>query len=337
MYDIGNNEFSEKVDINQLLNIVPYIQEKWSFIGTRLKVSSDKLDDIDRECIIKKIPAGSKNTFCCTQMLRKWHQENKDISADTLIKAIDAPHVGLRSKIPSIKVALTSSCSHKSKETYEFLTNPPELNEQLYTNMKAKFCSELRKSDHTVSDACEYLKICRINPQVIECVNDYADLVISLETHDLLSNINISWLKSIAQYFECTKALEIMQKYEEDQLIADKVKWCRHTSHPNGTFLVGRVDKNPEDVTLKDANDAKNAASRVLNIEETDSILDFAEKGSVIFYWRITTKNLKLKIQTINDSVIKDCKAASLIQIGYMINGSLNMMEVNKLQIMKGM
>lgn len=324
----------EKID---LLKIVPFIQEKWSFIGTRLQISADKLDDIHRECIIQKIPAGSENTFCCIQMLSIWQNECKDVSADTLIKAISAPHVGLERKIPSIQVALKSFCSHTSKKTYEHLTNPPELNEQAYTNMKAKFCSELRKSGHTVIDACEYLKICRIDPQIIESVNDYPDLVISLETHDLLSNINLSWLKSIAQYFNCTKALEIMQKYEENQLIADKVKWCHHTSHPNGTFLVARVDKEPEYVTIKGSNDAKKAASGVANIEETDSTLEFSEVGSVIFYWRITTKDLELKIQTVDASVIKDCRDASIIQIGIMTNGRLNMMEINKVQVMEGM
>ena len=36
----------KEITIDQLINIVPLIQEKWSFIGTRLKLSSDKLDDI---------------------------------------------------------------------------------------------------------------------------------------------------------------------------------------------------------------------------------------------------------------------------------------------------
>ena len=326
----------DKIDINQVLKILPYIQEKWSFIGTRLKISADKLDDIHRECNIQKIPAGSENTFCCIQMLSIWHKECKDVSADTLIKAINAPHVGLERAIPSIKAALKSFCSHTSKKTYEFLTNPPELNEQAYTNMKAKFCSELRKSNHTIYDTCQYLKICHIDPQIIECVNDYADLVISLEIHDLLSNINLSWLKSIADFYECKKALKIIQKYEEDQLIADKVKWCHHTSHQNGKFLVASVDKKPEYLTIKDSNDAKKAASRVVNIEETDSILDFSEVGSVILYWKITTQDLELKIQTINASVIEDCRAARIIQIGIMTNGSLNIMEINELQVMEG-
>ena len=43
------------MSFHQLMNIVPLIQEKWSFIGTRLKLSSDKLDDICQEASEQQI------------------------------------------------------------------------------------------------------------------------------------------------------------------------------------------------------------------------------------------------------------------------------------------
>ena len=63
----------KEITIDQLMNIVPLIQEKWSFIGTRLKLSSDKLDDICQAASEQQIPAESKNTFCCVKMLTSWY------------------------------------------------------------------------------------------------------------------------------------------------------------------------------------------------------------------------------------------------------------------------
>ena len=60
-----------KISVHQLMNIVSLIQEKWSLISTRLKLSSYKLDNIC-QAGRQQIPAESKNTFCCVKMLMHW-------------------------------------------------------------------------------------------------------------------------------------------------------------------------------------------------------------------------------------------------------------------------
>ena len=334
---VGRNSYSENVDINQLMNIVPFIQEKWSFIGTRLKISPDKLDDIYRKSTIDNIPSESKNTFCCIKMLTQWHQESKDVSIITLMNAIDALHVGLEEKIPSIKAALASSCIQKCKDPSKYLTSPPERCDRPYTSMKANVSSEL-KLHHTVSKACDYLKSCGTDPDVTDRVKDFAALFNSLESHGLLNKINVEWLECIAEHFKCKKALEIIQEYEQ-QLIADKINWCSNSqsSHQNGTYLAASINKKPEHITIKEYNDAKTAASKLVKIAEEDSISGFSEVGSVTFYWRIIAKDRGLNIpKTINDSVMKDCKAVGLTHIGIMTDGDLNMTKIDELKIIEG-
>ena len=99
---------NKEITIDQLMNIVPLIQEKWSLIGTRLKLSSDKLDDICEAASEQQIPAESKNTFCCVKMLTSWHETSDDVSVNAIMMAIDAPHVGLKTKITSVETVLRS-------------------------------------------------------------------------------------------------------------------------------------------------------------------------------------------------------------------------------------
>ena len=168
--------------VHQLMNIVPYIQEKWSFIGTRLKLSSDTLDDIWQMAVKQQIPIESKNTFCCIKMLTSWYETSDNVSTDAVIMAVEAPHVGLKIKMSNIEAALTSEYVPVDSSIGKFVTNPPEKSEQPYFDMTTKFCLALSKS-HSISDALVYLKVCNINSDVLEKVFDFPELVKSLERH----------------------------------------------------------------------------------------------------------------------------------------------------------
>ena len=127
------------------MNIVPFIQEKWSLIGTRLKLPLDTLDEIWQKASEQQIPTESQNTFCCVKMLTSWYEASDDVSADAIIMAVDAPHVGLKTKISSIKTALTSEYVPMGSSEGISATMPPEKLEQSYFDMITKFCSELSK------------------------------------------------------------------------------------------------------------------------------------------------------------------------------------------------
>ena len=311
------------------MNVVPLIQEKWAEIGTRLNFSSDELNKFWLMADNHQIPAESINTLCCIKMLKQWFETNDNNTVDTLIKAIDVPYIGLQSKIPSIISILTTEPLTTSVDTEQVETiMPPEKLEQLYIDMKAQVCFELAKSQHSINEVIVYLKLCNIKSEIFTKVADHPSLIRLLEKHNLLSQADLSWLKYIAKCLNCKKATEIIENYEKT-LIADKIVWS--SKHPEGTFLVGRVSKNPEFVTIKDSSDAKSAASKIVELEETDSITDSSEVGSVVFYWRVV-REVTIDIpKFINASVAKECCNVHLTHIGIMMNGKLDLKSIDEL------
>ena len=308
------------------MNIVPLIQEKWSFIGTRLKLSADELDNIWQASNEEIIPTESINTFCCIKMLTRWFETSDDVSVDAIIMAVDAPHVGLKTRISSIKAALTSE--YVATESCAG-TNPPQRLEQSYFDMITKFCVELSKSQHSISDILAYLKVCKINSDVYTEISDFPELVESLEQHKLLNKTDLSWLKNIANHAQCTQATEVIEGYE-NLLLADKIPW--YSGHTEGTFLVGKTNKKPESVTIKDSSNAKIAASRIVNIKGSDSILDSSEVGSVTYYWRVVDKAVRIKIpEAVNPSLLNECKNSNLTHVGVMIDGNINLASVDEI------
>ena len=314
--------------VHQLMNIVPYIQEKWSFIGTRLKLSSDTLDDIWQMANEQQIPTESKNTFCCVKMLTSWYETSDNVSTDAVIMAVEAPHVGLKIKISNIEAALTSEYVPVDSSIGKSVTNPPEKSEQPYFDMTTKFCLALNKS-LSISDTLVYLKVCNVNSDVLEKVFNFPDLVKSLERHELLNKTDLSWLKSIANHVQCAEATKVIEYYES-LLLADKIPW--YSSHVKGIYLVGRTDKKPENVTIKDSSDAKSAVSKIVNIKESDSVLDYSEVGSVTFYWRLVSKGINLEIPKFTDpSLIKECNNADLTHVGIITDETFNWISIDEI------
>ena len=135
--------------------------------------------------------------------------------------------------------------------------------------------------------------------------------------------------KSIANHAQCTEATKVIEYYES-LLLADKIPW--YSSHVKGTYLVGRTDKKPENVTIKDSSDVKSAVSKIVNIRESDSVLDYSEVGSVTFYWRLVSKGINLQIPKFADaSLIEECKIADLTHVGIMTDENLNWMSIDEI------
>ena len=308
------------------MNIVPLIQEQWTLIGIGLKLSTDKLDDICHAASDEQIPAESRNTFCCVKMLTTWYKTSDNVSVDAIITAIDAPHVGLKAKIPSIEAALSLEYIPTSDRTEKTVTNPPDKLEQPYFDMITKFCLELSNSQHGISAVLTYLKVCNVNSDIYAEISDFPELVKSFEQHELLNKMDLSWLKNIAHHAQCKEAIKVIEEYE-NSLLADKIRW--YSSHSKGTYLVGKTDKKPESVTIKDSSNAKSAASRIVNIKESDSILNSSEVGSVVFYWKLLNNSIRIEIpEVINTSLIKECQDVDLTHVGIMTDGSLSLTSI---------
>ena len=318
---------SPVIDIHQLMNVVPHIQEKWSDIGTMLKFSTSELNKFWQTADKHQIPIQSRNTFCCIQMLKQWLKESDNASVDVLIKAIDVPYIGLDNKVSRIKTVLTSQSLATTVNT-KVITNPPEKFEQPYIDMKAKFCLALIDSQFTVSDILVYLNLCNIESEIFEKITDYMSLIKALEEHDLAGKTDLSWLKYIATCSNCLKATESIEEYES-LLFSDKIIWS--SIHLKGTYLVGKISKTSEFITIKDISNAKSAACRIVNLKETDSKSDYSEVDSVIFYWRVI-KDVSINIPNLIDVSVKiQCIKAHLTHVGIVMDGILNLKSIDEL------
>ena len=316
------NESVPAFDIHRLMNIVPLIQEKWSDIGIRLKILPDVLSKIWQTGDDQHIPSQSRNTFCCIQMLKQWAETSNNVTTSALVDAIDVPYIGLRNKISNIKAVLESGSLATGVSEEGLPINPPQKIDQPYVDMKANFCKELSRSQLTIDDILLHLQLCKIESEILAEISDFLSLIKTLEKNELLNKTDLSWLKYIGTALKCTKAIEVIENYET-LLFADKIVWS--SKHPKGTFLVGKVSKHPEFVTIKDISDAKSAASRAIKLKETDSTTDFSQTGSVIIYWRLI-KGGVIDIPNSFDAIVKkECRKACLTHVGIMMGGILNL------------
>ena len=88
---------------------------------------------------------------------------------------------------------------------------------------------------------------------------------------------------------------------------------------------MGKTDKKAENITIKDCSIAKSVVSKIVGNNETDSVLDSSEIGSVTFYWRLLSNNVGIHIpKSVVFSLIKECKTASLTDVGIIIDGSMS-------------
>ena len=316
------------VDIHHLINIVPLIQEKWSDIGIRLNISSDALNKFWKAGDDQHIPFQSRNTFCCIQMLKYWTETSSNSTIDALVDAIDVPYIGLGSKILYIKTILESGSLSTAGSAEEPPESPPKKIDKPYIDMKAKFCKELSRSQLTTDDILLHLQLCNITAEIPSEIVDFPSLIKILEKIDLLNKADLSWLKYIATSLNCTKATEVIEKYET-LLFADKITWS--SKHPKGTYLLGKISKPFESVTIKDISVAKSAASKAVKLKEIDSISDFSETGSVIIYWRVL-KSVTIDIPNTIDAIVEaECRESYLTHVGVMMDGILKLRSIDEL------
>ena len=329
-------------DINQAMNILPYIQEKWQLIGRNLGVSIKNLDSICREAHEQEIPQESSNTFCCAKMLTYWiHSGSSNVSADTIIEVVSALHVGLtKEKVSRIKAALDSSNVTKEyatsppeghEKSREYATSPPEGHEKSYVEMKTNVCKELIKSNFSIGDVVLYLEMADVNPNVFKDISSFPNLFKSLENHNHMNKADLCWLKDIAKHMECEKALEIIENYE-NSLLADKTNWGNILNTTNNGFLAVS-NKSLENCTIKDCSNAKLIGSEILGLNETDSILEATGVGSMIFYWRVK-ENINITLpEVVDSSLMRSCKDAGITHIGTIIDGNLQLRIIDKLKV----
>ena len=314
-----------KLEINLMMNILPFIQKKWQLIGLALRPSSDLLDKIYIEAEEEQMPSNSFNTFCCIKILEHWFFEGDNVSDVALIKAIGAPHINLKTTILSNVSAIITD-----KKTSSLAPN----HVKPYGEMKTNVCKELCNFHFSINVALQYLQNANVD---LKSITNFQDLYISLEMNKLMHTADVCWLMNIVRHAQCESALKFIQEYC-DLLIADKTVWGDSQTCKTGTCIFAKVSsKTLYNCTIKHCADVKAILSKIVGMNETDIILNFSEVSSkdcsLTFYWRIID-NIIIKIpEVIVTSHMAVCIDVGITHIGTTVDGNLKIINISELQI----
>ena len=314
-----------KLEINLLMNILPFIQKKWQLIGLALGLSSDLLDKIYIEAEKEQIPSKSFNTFCCVKVLKHWFMEGDNVANFTLIKAISTPRIHLKNEILSNISAII---------TDKKLSSVPLNCVKSYGEMKANVCKQLYNFHCSINVTLQYLQNANVD---LKSIANFKDLIDSLEMNKLMHAADVCWLINIVKQAQCEGALKLIQAYC-DLLIADKVLWGDNQTSKSNTCLVAKVSgKTSYNCTIKHCADVKTKLNIIIGLSETDSILSFSEMNSkdcsLTFYWRIKD-NILITIPKVIVTLQKEhCINLGITHIGTAVDGNLKITNISELQV----
>ena len=327
----GSSEIFPVLDINQVMNAVPFIKEKWEIIGFSLNISKEILNGICQKASEQKIV--EKSLFCCIKMLSYWFQNSdpQHITADAIMKAISAPLVDLtEDKVSKSKEALTSYIFNSSNFIEEYAITPPKDHEKAYVEMKTNVCIEFKKSQCSIDNIFLYLQIVNVDPKIYQNTSSFPDLFASFEKHKRMNKGDIGWLKAIAEYVNCTKALEIIENYESLSIV-DKTTWNNCILNIASKMFFAKISNKPlENCTIKDSSNAKAVTCKIVGVPEIDSTLEFSGVGSIIFYWRVEKTTEIVIPKTIDSSLLKSCKLADITHIGIITDGNIQLRTIDE-------
>ena len=98
---------------------------------------------------------------------------------------------------------------------------------------------------------------------------------------------------------------------------------------------MAKTSKDPSLLSGDDISQAKSAAVKVINLDETDALFDSAGVGSVIVCWRLNSDAAIRLPDTISPSAKEMCDAADITHIGTIVNQTTTLIKTDKLNIME--
>ena len=324
------------------MNTVYLIQNQWFAIGTRLKLSEADLTEMWNEAT--RADVFSKETYCCCKMLDHWfNKAGKNLSNDSFLEAVEFAPLGLEKKISTIKSLLANKAVDKA--VYADTADELDETEKKYALMIAEVV-KIIKSDTTLDVFKLVLRHSKkphtnegkINKEVYEKASNVSTLIESLQSYGYITHTELSWLKYLVHdVAKNSEALSVIKKYEEIN-IANKIYWKNISNtdeHLQGSFLVAKTSKDPSLLSGDDISQAKSAAVKVINLDETDALFDSAGVGSVIVCWRLNSDAAIRLPDTISPSAKEMCDAADITHIGTIVNQTTTLIKTDKLNIME--
>ena len=333
-----------KLDINDLMNVVPAIAPKWSLLGMKLNIP---------ECMLTQISKSGSDVQCTVAMLKLWLSIRtcSDPNWEDLLKVLKLPFVGLADVAEKLKAQLSASSVSMVGVTDTVpstplvkLTNPGKrytcLMIDLIELLPPDSWKKMRMALEHYVDPSSGLYPGEVDPAVYKDVKSVSDVLSSLKKFQLLTPVELGWLKFLVDdVVKCPEASQRVNQYEESiasNPLPGNVHFSRSQRPTERTALLCcRSDIQPETATFSNLRLAKVGCTSYVGIEEHKAVLQSVSVGSIIFYWRIPYLiAIKLKLsKCVSLEIKRALDRAKITCIGVMVDNKCDSMSVTDLTV----
>lgn len=305
------------------------IAPKWSLLGTKLNIP---------ECILTWISKSSSDIQCSVKMLNWWLNTNDHASWDDLLRVLELPFVDLVDVAEKLKEQLSAPYAGMggfNNSTASASPVKPTDSGKKYTCLMIDLIEILPPDSwkkmqmalkHYV-DPSSGLYPGEVDPAVYKSVRSVSDVLTSLKKYQLLTPVELGWLKFLVDdVVKCPEASQRIKKYEaatDSNLLLGNVHFASGQQSTEETaFLSCRSDVQPETATCNNLRLAKAGSTSYVGIPEHEAVLQSVSVGSIIFYWRIPVlkaRELKLS-RSVSIQVKKALDAAKITEVSVMVD-----------------
>ena len=337
----NDHRWHSKPDINDLMNVVPLIAPKWSLLGIKLNIP---------EYMLTQISKSGSDLPCTVAMLKLWLNASGRASWDELLKVLELPFVGLADAAERLKAQLSASASVAgvadsiAPTSSVKLTNPGrkytclmlDLIEMLPPDSWKKMRMAL---EHYVDPSCG-LYPGEVDQAVYKDVRSVSDMLTSLKKYQMLSPVELGWLKFLVDdVVKCQEASQRIKEYEasiESSLLLGNVHFASGQRPTEGTALLScRSDIQPETATCGNLRLAKAGCTSYIGIQEHEAVLQSVSVGSIVFYWRIPyLKAIEIKLsKSVSLEVKRALDKAKITHVSVMVGDRCDRISVEDMTV----
>ena len=333
-----------KLDINDLMNVVPAIAPKWSLLGMKLNIP---------ECMLTQISKSGSDVQCTVAMLKLWLSIRtcSDDNWEDLLKILELPFVGLADVAEKLKAQLSASsvstvgvADTVSSTPHVKLTDPGKkytcLVIDLIEMLPPDSWKKMRMALEHYVDPSSGLYPGEVDPAVYKDVRSVSDMLSSLKKFQLLTPVELGWLKflvdDIVRYPEASQRIKQYEESTDSNPLLGNVHFASGQRPTEGTALLScRADIQPETATCGNVRLAKAGCTSYVGIDKQEAVLQSVSVGSIIFYWRIPyLKAMTLRLsKSVSLGIKRALDRARITHISLMVDNRCDSISVEDLTI----
>ena len=323
------------------MNFVPLIAPKWSLLGIKLNIP---------ETMLATISNSGSDLQCTVSMLKLWLNPSGHASWNELLRVLELPIVGLADVAKKLKAHLSTVGVAGTTDSIAS-TSPVKLTNSgrkytclmidLIEMLPADSWKKMRMALEHYVDPNSGLYPGEVDPAVYKDVRSVSDVLSSLKKYQMLTPVELGWLKFLVDdIVKCKEASQRIKEYEasiDTSLLLGNVNFASRPLPTEGTALLCcRSDIQPETATCGNLRLAKAGCTSYVGIQEHEAVLQSVSVGSIIFYWRIPyLKAIEMKLsKSVSLEMKRTLDKAKITYISVMVGDRQDRMYVDDITVL---